>query len=362
MADAKFVFFVPAERVRRARRGTEGAHRAPQTLPRPDRLLILPTPSTHRHTALSPPTAASSYPPSLSPSLGKRSGGQQSRRAASLSLALVFCFFLMPPVVTELGGPQVGRMATTDRRSEKWNLDPGLFSVVIGVPPAPATLQPSGTRGSAGTIKENEYSMVFYRAKADALDESSHLQGRTEGTEITSARRSRAVGGVFKMTMKQLGGLGVGRVAGYLHPARSTTQPLAQQAPSPGSAAPKEDDAGRVARMEACNNLTPKYVGATTQGFPCSVPAIGLAPAHIDRLHAKIVYTATIADAAGPQGSLGDPSFNVHIVAPPLQENPAALLCALRRPRRRAPAATCCPEPRLCRLKPANERWSTRFA
>ena len=51
-----------------------------------------------------------------------------------------------------------------------------------------------------------------------------------------------------------------------------------------------------------------------------------------------------------------------HIVAPPLQENPAALLCALRRPRRRAPAATCCPEPRLCRLKPANERWSTRFA
>ena len=146
--------------------------------------------------------------------------------------------------------------------------------------------------------------MVFYRAKADALDESSHLQGRTEGTEITSARRSRAVGGVFKMTMKQLGGLGVGRVAGYLHPARSTTQPLAQQAPSPGSAAPKEDDAGRVARMEACNNLTPKYVGATTQGFPCSVPAIGLAPAHIDRLHAKIVYTATIADAAGPQGSL----------------------------------------------------------
>ena len=54
--------FVPAERVRRARRGTEGAHRAPQTLPRPDRLLILPTPSTHRHTALSPPTAASSYP------------------------------------------------------------------------------------------------------------------------------------------------------------------------------------------------------------------------------------------------------------------------------------------------------------
>ena len=164
------------------------------------------------------------------------------------------------------------------------------------------------------------------------------------------------------MTMKQLGGLGVGRVAGYLHPARSTTQPLAQQAPSPGSAAPKEDDAGRVARMEACNNLTPKYVGATTQGFPCSVPAIGLAPAHIDRLHAKIVYTATIADAAGPQGSLGDPSFNVHIVAPPLQENPAALLCALRRPRRRAPAATCCPEPRLCRLKPANERWSTRFA
>ena len=204
--------------------------------------------------------------------------------------------------------------------------------------------------------------MVFYRAKADALDESSHLQGRTEGTEITSARRSRAVGGVFKMTMKQLGGLGVGRVAGYLHPARSTTQPLAQQAPSPGSAAPKEDDAGRVARMEACNNLTPKYVGATTQGFPCSVPAIGLAPAHIDRLHAKIVYTATIADAAGPQGSLGDPSFNVHIVAPPLQENPAALLCALRRPRRRAPAATCCPEPRLCRLKPANERWSTRFA
>ena len=217
----------------------------------------------------------------------------------------------MPPVVTELGGPQVGRMATTDRRSEKWNLDPGLFSVVIGVPPAPATLQPSGTRGSAGTIKENEYSMVFYRAKADALDESSHLQGRTEGTEITSARRSRAVGGVFKMTMKQLGGLGVGRVAGYLHPARSTTQPLAQQAPSPGSAAPKEDDAGRVARMEACNNLTPKYVGATTQGFPCSVPAIGLAPAHIDRLHAKIVYTATIADAAGPQGSLGDPSFNV---------------------------------------------------
>jgi len=87
--------FVPAERVRRARRGTEGAHRAPQTLPRPDRLLILPTPSTHRHTALSPPTAASSFPPSLSPSLGKRSGGQQSRRAASLSLALAFCFF--PP-------------------------------------------------------------------------------------------------------------------------------------------------------------------------------------------------------------------------------------------------------------------------
>ena len=66
--------------------------------------------------------------------------------------------------------------------------------------------------------------MVFYRAKADALDESSHLQGRTEGTEITSARRSRAVGGVLKMTMKQLGGLGVGRVAGYLHPARSTTR------------------------------------------------------------------------------------------------------------------------------------------
>jgi hypothetical protein len=39
---------VPAERVRRARRGTEGAHRTPQTLPRPNLLLILPTSSTHR--------------------------------------------------------------------------------------------------------------------------------------------------------------------------------------------------------------------------------------------------------------------------------------------------------------------------
>eukprot|EP00964_Phaeocystis_antarctica_P022021 scaffold12211_cov38-Phaeocystis_antarctica.AAC.2 len=28
-------------------------------------------------------------------------------------------------------------------------------------------------------------------------------------------------------------------------------------------------------------------------------------------------------------------------------------------PRRRASAATCCPEPRLCRLQPASERWST---
>ena len=64
----------------------------------------------------------------------------------------------------------------------------------------------------------------------------------------------------------------------------------------------------------------------------------------------------------GGNGLYQCPRARDHIVAPPLQENLTALLCALRRPRRRAPAATCCPEPRLCRLKPANERWSTRFA
>ena len=52
----------------------------------------------------------------------------------------------------------------------------------------------------------------------------------------------------------------------------------------------------------------------------------------------------------------------VHIVAPPLKENLIALLMRAAPPRRRAPAATCCPEPRLCRLQPASERWSTRFA
>ena len=56
------------------------------------------------------------------------------------------------------------------------------------------------------------------------------------------------------------------------------------------------------------------------------------------------------------------PRHPSHIVAPPLQENWAALLMRAAPPRRRAPAATCCPEPRLCRLQPASERWSTRFA
>ena len=63
-------------------------------------------------------------------------------------------------------------------------------------------------------------------------------------------------------------------------------------------------------------------------------------------------YVNEIAAANGP----------THIVAPPLQENPAALLMRAAPPRRRAPAATCCPEPRLCRLQPASGRWSTRFA
>ena len=52
---------------------------------------------------------------------------------------------------------------------------------------------------------------------------------------------------------------------------------------------------------------------------------------------------------------------DVHIVARSLQERRAALLMRGASPRRRAPAATCCPEPRLCRLQPASERWSTRF-
>jgi len=50
-----------------------------------------------------------------------------------------------------------------------------------------------------------------------------------------------------------------------------------------------------------------------------------------------------------------------HIVARSLQERRIALLMRGASPRRRAPAATCCPEPRLCRLQPASERWSTRF-
>ena len=72
--------------------------------------------------------------------------------------------------------------------------------------------------------------------------------------------------------------------------------------------------------------------------------------------------SAAVAASLSREGAVNADRSPRHIVAPPLQENPAALLCALRRPRRRAPAATCCPEPRLCRLKPANERWSTRFA
>ena len=52
---------------------------------------------------------------------------------------------------------------------------------------------------------------------------------------------------------------------------------------------------------------------------------------------------------------------NLHIVAPPLQQSSIALLMRGAPPRHRAPAATCCPEPRLCRLQPASERWSTRF-
>ena len=51
----------------------------------------------------------------------------------------------------------------------------------------------------------------------------------------------------------------------------------------------------------------------------------------------------------------------LHIVARSLPERRIALLMRGASPRRRAPAATCCPEPRLCRLQPASERWSTRF-
>ncbi len=50
----------------------------------------------------------------------------------------------------------------------------------------------------------------------------------------------------------------------------------------------------------------------------------------------------------------------VHIVAPPLQQTPIALVRRDARPRHRALAATRCPEPRLCMLQPASERWSTR--
>ena len=49
-----------------------------------------------------------------------------------------------------------------------------------------------------------------------------------------------------------------------------------------------------------------------------------------------------------------------HIVAPPLQESSLALVRRDARPRHRALAATRCPEPRLCMLQPASERWSTR--
>jgi hypothetical protein len=121
----------------------------------------------------------------------------------------------MPPAIAETGGPQVGRVAATDRRSERLNLDPGLFSVVLAVPAATAALQPSS--GTRGAVTDKEYTMAFYRAKADALDESSHLQGRTEDAGTTSARRSRAVGGVINMTMRGLGGLGIGRVAEQRH-------------------------------------------------------------------------------------------------------------------------------------------------
>ena len=151
--------------------------------------------------------------------------------------------------------------------------------------------------------------MAFYRAKADALDESSHLQGRTEDAGTTSARRSRAVGGLINMTMRGLGGLGIGRVAGYLHPARSAMQSPAQQAPPPGGAAPDEKDAGRVARMEACKNLTPKYVGAETANFPLRVPATETVAEHYGRIRAKIIYTATIED--GPHDSVDAPNDNV---------------------------------------------------
>ena len=213
----------------------------------------------------------------------------------------------MPPAIAETGGPQVGRVAATDRRSERLNLDPGLFSVVLAVPAATAALQPSS--GTRGAVTDNEYTMAFYRAKADALDESSHLQGRTEDAGTTSARRSRAVGGLINMTMRGLGGLGIGRVAGYLHPARSAVQSPAQQAPSPGGAAPDEKDAGRVARMEACKNLAPKYVGAETANFPLRVPATETVAEHTGRTRAKIIYTATIED--GPHNSVDAPNDNV---------------------------------------------------
>ena len=50
----------------------------------------------------------------------------------------------------------------------------------------------------------------------------------------------------------------------------------------------------------------------------------------------------------------------LHIVARSLQERRIALLMRGASPRRRAPAATCCPEPRLSRLQPATPTHTAR--
>ena len=111
---------------------------------------------------------------------------------------------------------------------------------------------------------------------------------------------------------------------------------------------------GHAARLR--NALgKPSAATAAPPTMPGAVPA---APAATAASQPGQEAAACALDAAGS----AELQKKLHIVAPPLQENPAALLMRAAPPRRRAPAATCCPEPRLCRLKPANERWSTRFA
>lgn len=67
--------------------------------------------------------------------------------------------------------------------------------------------------------------------------------------------------------MKQLGALGVGRVARYVHPASSPAEVPFAGDPTPEDE-PDEEDEERVAAVQAFLGLEPKYVGKVTSSYP----------------------------------------------------------------------------------------------